>query len=64
MKKYSAIGLRKGKTDKLDSIKIANYGIDNWFKLTDYEATDEVYSELNEETRVVMEATGQCRQLK
>ena len=46
MKKYSAIGLRKGKTDKLDSIKIANYGIDNWFKLTDYEATDEVYSEL------------------
>lgn len=46
MKKYSAIGLRKGKTDKLDSIKIANYGIDNWFKLNDYEATDEVYSEL------------------
>ena len=46
MKKYSAIGLRKGKTDKLDSIKIANYGIDNWFKLADYEATDEVYSEL------------------
>lgn len=46
MKKYSAIGLRKGKTDKIDSIKIANYGIDNWFKLVNYEFVDETYTEL------------------
>ncbi|GAA0240124.1 IS110 family transposase [Metaclostridioides mangenotii] len=29
MKKYVSMTLRKGKTDKLDSAKIANYGIDN-----------------------------------
>lgn len=46
MKKYVSMNLRKGKTDKIDSIKIANYGIDNWFKLIAYEVTDEVYDEL------------------
>lgn len=46
MKKYASTAIRKGKTDKLDSIKIANYGIDNWFRLKDYEASDEVYSQL------------------
>lgn len=46
MKKYATTAIRKGKTDKLDSIKIANYGIDNWFRLKDYEASDEVYSHL------------------
>ena len=46
MKRYSFVGLRKGKTDKMDAIKIANYGIDNWFRLVDYQASDEVYLEL------------------
>lgn len=46
MKKYVSMTLRKGKTDKMDSIKIANYGIDNWFRLEEYQVTDEVYSEL------------------
>ena len=46
MKRYSFVGLRKGKTDKMDAIKIANYGIDNWFRLIDYQASDEIYSEL------------------
>lgn len=46
MKKYVAMTLRKGKTDKMDSLKIANYGIDNWFRITDYQATDKVYEEL------------------
>ena len=46
MKQYSFVGLRKGKTDKMDAIKIANYGIDNWFRLIDYQASDEIYSEL------------------
>ncbi|WP_396327344.1 hypothetical protein [Hydrogenoanaerobacterium sp.] len=30
MKKYAMIAIRKGKTDPLDAIKIANYGIDYW----------------------------------
>jgi len=46
MKKYASIILRKGKTDKLDSIKIANYGLDNWFHLIKYESSEEVYVQL------------------
>jgi transposase len=46
MKKYSSTSLRKGKTDKIDSIRIANYGIDNWFKLEEYRPLDETYEEL------------------
>ena len=46
MKKYVSTALRKGKTDKLDSVRIANYGIDNWFKLTDYTLPDEIYAQL------------------
>lgn len=46
MKKYNSTTLRKGKTDKLDSIKIANYGIYNWFHLTDYHPLEADYEEL------------------
>ncbi|RII32917.1 IS110 family transposase [Clostridium chromiireducens] len=46
MKKYASIVLRKGKTDKLDAIKIASYGIDNWFHLVNYESSEDVYNEL------------------
>lgn len=46
MKKYCAATLRKAKTDKIDSIKIANYGIDHWFSMTAYCPPDEVYAEL------------------
>lgn len=46
MKKYVSMTLRKGKTDKMDSIKIANYGIDNWFRLEECQVTDETYLEL------------------
>lgn len=46
MKKYASMTLRKGKTDKIDSIKIANYGIDNWFRLEEYQLTEEIYEEL------------------
>ena len=46
MKKYASTALRKGKTDKLDSVRIANFGIDYWFKLTDYSAPEEVYKQL------------------
>lgn len=46
MKKYSLITIRKGKTDPLDSIKIASYGIDYWFRLVDFEPTEKTYQEL------------------
>lgn len=32
MYKYANTNIRPGKTDNLDSITIANYGIDNWYK--------------------------------
>lgn len=46
MKKYASIAIRKGKTDKIDFVRIANYGIDNWFKLSDYNVPDEIYAQL------------------
>ena len=46
MKKYCAATLRKAKTDKIDSIRIANYGIDHWFSMTAYCPPYEIYKEL------------------
>lgn len=46
IKKYASVALRKGKTDKLDAIKIANFGLDNWLHLVNYEASEEVYIQL------------------
>lgn len=46
MKKYACAAVRWGKTDKLDSVRIANYGIDNWFKLQEFKPAEETYEEL------------------
>jgi len=46
MKKYASTAIRKGKTDKLDSVRIANYGLDNWFHLADYQPSEDTYEEL------------------
>lgn len=46
MNKYDAMTLRKDKTDKIDSFKITNCGIDMWFRMVDYHASDKLYSEL------------------
>ncbi len=46
IKKYCVATLRKAKTDKIDSIKIANYRIDYWFSMSEYCPPDEIYSEL------------------
>ena len=46
MKKYASQTIRKGKTDKLDAIKIASYGIDNWYNLEDFQPRGEEYEEL------------------
>ncbi|RPF47360.1 transposase IS116/IS110/IS902 family protein [Hydrogenoanaerobacterium saccharovorans] len=51
MKKYAMIAIRKGKTDPLDAIKIASYGIDYWYKLVDFEPTLDVYQELTDLNR-------------
>ena len=46
MERYASTAIRKGKTDKIDVVRIANYGIDNWFKLVDYTLPDEIYMQL------------------
>ena len=47
MKRYAKnSSIRGAKTDKLDSITIANYGIEKWFNLIKYEGDEETYSEL------------------
>lgn len=46
MKKYASTAIRKGKTDKLDSVRIANYGLDHWFHLINYTPSEDVYEEL------------------
>lgn len=46
MHKYINYSLRSAKTDKIDSIKIANYGIDNWYNLTKYQIQENNYYQL------------------
>lgn len=46
MHKYATCSLRAAKTDKIDSIKIANYGIDNWYHLKKYEKQNNNYHQL------------------
>ena len=47
MKKYAKDNsIRGAKTDKLDSMMIANYGIEKWYKLQKYEGDEETYAEL------------------
>jgi len=47
MKQYTKDNnIRRVKTDKFDSVMIANYGIDKWFKLQEYVGDEAVYAEL------------------
>lgn len=46
MKRYLGENMRHAKTDKLDAIHIANYGIDHWFRLIPYHPRQEAYEEL------------------
>ena len=47
MKKYAEDNsIRGAKTDNLDAMMIANYGIEKWFKLRKYEGDEETYAEL------------------
>lgn len=47
MSKYSKMSLRKGKTDRLDAIKIASYGLNYWHQLADYSFAPTVYDEMH-----------------
>ncbi len=46
IKKYASMDIRKVKTDKADSLKLASYVIDNHRHLVDYSPESDVYSEL------------------
>lgn len=46
IKKYLDRGLRKAKTDKKDSYKLAEYACENWFKLNKVRENNEKYNEL------------------
>lgn len=46
IKKYASMDIRKVKTDRVDSLKLASYVIDNFRHLVNYSSDDEVYAEL------------------
>lgn len=48
MKQYSRNqhGRRKGKTDRMDAMTIANYALEKWFHLCDYQFSSDVHSDL------------------
>lgn len=46
MNKYANTNIRPGKTDNKDSITIANYGIEHWYKLQSYNEKDTRYEQL------------------
>ena len=47
MKKYIASSsIRKAKTDRADAIRIAQYGLDHWFRLENYALTESTYGQL------------------
>lgn len=46
IKKYLDRGLRKAKTDKKDSYKLAEYICDNWYKLSKVQENEEIYDNL------------------
>lgn len=46
MKVYRSEDLRKAKTDKLDSRVIANYGIEHWFSMEEFNLAEDIYAEL------------------
>ena len=46
MNKYANTNIRPGKIDTKDSITIANYGIDYWYKLQSYVEKDTRYEQL------------------
>ncbi|MEL7624967.1 MAG: IS110 family transposase [Clostridiales bacterium] len=46
IQKYAAMNIRKVKTDSMDALMIARFGMDCWQRLTDFSPSDETYAEL------------------
>lgn len=46
LQKYLAMNLRRAKTDRLDALHIARFGLDCWYRLCDFSPSDETYAEL------------------
>lgn len=46
MKKYCSQSIRRAKTDKIDSVHIASYGIAYWNELQSIPCSDDIYKEL------------------
>lgn len=46
MKKYCSQSIRRAKTDKIDSVRIASYGLTYWNELTPVLPPDDIYREL------------------
>lgn len=46
MKKYCAQSIRKAKTDRIDSVHIASYGLTYWSELAPVKSTEDTYKEL------------------
>lgn len=46
IQKYAAMNIRKVKTDSMDALNIARFGMDCWQRLTDFSPSDETYAEL------------------
>lgn len=46
MKKYCSQSIRKAKTDRIDSVHIAAYGLTYWSELTPVKSADDTYREL------------------
>lgn len=65
MKKFAAQTIRKGKSDKRDAIKIADYGIEKWFSLVPFSPQQQIYEELRLLGRQYMHYVGikvKCKQ--
>ena len=64
MKKQSVEGLHDSKTDKLDAKRIANYGIEKWYKLKQYVPESEIFAEIRFYSRQYDQATEISTKLK
>jgi len=62
IKQYGNNSLRKVKTDKADSLKIARYGLDNWAELREYNGMDEARYQLKTLNRQFQLASKQRTQ--
>lgn len=58
MKKYCSQNIRRAKNDRIDSIRIASYGITYWHELTPTLSTDTTYRELRLLSRQYCQATN------